>query len=473
MADTKESKAARQSIDVRGARQLATTTKSAPQMAGITPRWLLRLLPWVNVESGTYRVNRRKAVAKKVARVPSLLDGDRARVRAEDLRQVPIFAGEEEAVLAKMAEKMTTSRVGTGEVLVKEGDPGDAFFVIARGKAEVSTLGAHGEVLRISVLGAGDYFGEIALLRGTPRTATVKSVTPMVLLKLGRADFDAILGKSADLRRDFERRVDQLLQVMADVENHGERRIDAVSASEGELDLPGVHVDYEEAPREYPLHQVQTVVRVHTRVSDIYAKPIDQLREQIRLAVEGLKERQEWETLNNADFGLLRQVETFMRVRSRNGRPTPDDMDELLSKVWKKPAFFLAHPRAIAAFGRECTRRGVPPPTLNLMGSPFLTWRGVPIVPSDKLEVVGHGRGAGTTNMLLMRVGEAEQGVVGLHQTGIPGEQMPSLSVRFMGIDSKAIASYLVTAYFSAAVLTADALGVLEDVEVGYYHDYA
>ncbi len=75
--------------------------------------------------------------------------------------------------------------------------------------------------------------------------------------------------------------------------------------------------------------------------------------------------------------------------------------------------------------------------------------------------------------MLLMRVGEAEQGVVGLHQTGIPGEQMPSLSVRFMGIDSKAIASYLVTTYFSAAVLTADALGVLEDVEVGYYHEYA
>jgi len=473
MADTKEPKAARQSLDVRGARQLATTTKSTPQMAGITPRWLLRLLPWVNVESGTYRVNRRKAVAKKVARIPSLLDGDRARVRAEDLRHVAIFAGEDEALLAKMAEKMTTSRVAAGEVLVKEGDPGDAFFVIARGKAEVSTLGSHGEILRISVLGTGDYFGEIALLRGTPRTATVKAVTPMVLLKLGRADFDAILGKSADLRKDFERRADQLLAVLADVENHGERRIEAVSASEGELELPGVHLDYEEAPREYPLHQVQTVVRVHTRVSDIYAKPIDQLREQIRLAVEGLKERQEWETLNNADFGLLRQVETFMRVRSRNGRPTPDDMDELLSKVWKKPAFFLAHPRAIAAFGRECTRRGVPPPTVNLLGSPFLTWRGVPIVPSDKLEVAGHGRGAGTTNMLLMRVGEAEQGVVGLHQTGIPGEQMPSLSVRFMGIDSKAIASYLVTTYFSAAVLTADALGVLEDVEVGYYHEYA
>ncbi len=473
MADAKETKAARQSIDVHGARQLATTTKTVPQMAGITPRWLLRLLPWVNVESGTYRVNRRKAVARKATRVPSLLEGDQARVRAEDLRQVAIFADEDASLLAKMAERMATRRVGAGEVIVKEGDAGDAFFVVARGKAEVSALGSHGETLRISVLGAGDYFGEIALLRGTPRTATVKAVTPMILLTLGRADFDAILGKSADLRADFERRMTQRLQVLSEVENHGERKVDLVSASEGEIELPGVHLDYEEEPREYPLHQVQTVVQVHTRVSDIYSKPIDQLREQIRLAVEGLKERQEWETVNNADFGLLRQSETFMRVRSRNGRPTPDDMDELLSKVWKKPAFFLAHPRAVAAFGRECTRRGVPPPTVNLMGSPFLTWRGVPIVPCDKLEVTGHGRGAGTTNMLLMRVGEAEQGVVGLHQTGIPGEQMPSLSVRFMGVDSKAIASYLVTTYFSAAVLTADALGVLEDVEVGYYHDYA
>ncbi len=76
------------------------------------------------------------------------------------------------------------------------------------------------------------------------------------------------------------------------------------------------------------------------------------------------------------------------------------------------------------------------------------------------------------TNILLMRVGEKEQGVVGLHQTGIPGEQQPSLSVRFMGINRKAIASYLLTLYFSCAVLTPDALAVLENVEVGYYHDY-
>ena len=82
MAERKAPRAARRTSAGRGARQLSTTTKSAPQMAGITPRWLLRMLPWVNVESGTYRVNRRKAVARKATRVPSLLDGEQARVIA-------------------------------------------------------------------------------------------------------------------------------------------------------------------------------------------------------------------------------------------------------------------------------------------------------------------------------------------------------------------------------------------------------
>ena len=71
-----------------------------------------------------------------------------------------------------------------------------------------------------------------------------------------------------------------------------------------------------------------------------------------------------------------------------------------------------------------------------------------------------------------MRTGEAKQGVVGLYQPGLPGEQGMGLSVRFMGINHKAIASYLVSLYCSLAVLTDDALGVLEGVEVGKYHVY-
>lgn len=257
----------------------------------------------------------------------------------------------------------------------------------------------------------------------------------------------------------------------------GDKLADLVACPTGEPDLPLTFVDYCEKPREIPLSRIQTILRINTAVSDIYNVPLNQTQQQMRLTVEAILERQEWELVNNNDFGLIHSVAPKMRLSTRKGSPTPDDLDELLSRVWKKPAFFLAHPRAIAAFGRECTRRGVPPPTVNLFGSPFITWRGVPLVPSDKLLINGRTipeTAAGTTNILLMRVSEGEQGVVGLHQPGIPEEQYkPSLSVKFSGIDNKGISNYVLSLYFSLAVLTDDALGMLENVEVGSYYDYA
>jgi hypothetical protein len=241
---------------------------------------------------------------------------------------------------------------------------------------------------------------------------------------------------------------------------------------ERDSDLPETFVDYDQAPREYFLNAVTTVLDVQTRVSDLYNQPYDQIQEQLRLLIEKVKERQEAELLYNGDYGLITNAAPWMKISTRRGPPTPDDFDELIAKVWKEPAFFLAHPRAIAAFGRECTRRGVPPPTINLFGTPFITWRGIPLVPSDKLKITDAANGTGKTTILLMRTGEKKQGVVGLFQPGVPGEVTPSLSVRFMGINRKAIASYLISLYCSSAILTEDALGMLENVEIGYYHEY-
>ena len=157
-------------------------------------------------------------------------------------------------------------------------------------------------------------------------------------------------------------------------------------------DLPETFVDYVDNPREYFLKAVTTVLDVQTRVSDLYSQPFDQVQEQLRLLIEKVKERQEGELINNGEYGLIASAAPSQRIRSRKGPPTPDDLDELLTKVWKEPGFFLAHPRAIAAFGRECTRRGVPPPTVTLFGTPFLTWRGVPLVPSDKVRIEGRSK---------------------------------------------------------------------------------
>ncbi len=307
------------SVSAKAARNLATATVTVPQMVEITPRWLHKLLPWVNIDGGVYRLNR----------------------------------------LAKAA----------------------------KGKA-------------------ANEFGEV--------------------------------------------------------------KVDLFTVDGGEPKLPTTFVDYEEHPREYHLSTIQTVLHTHTRVTDLYSNRIDQLREQVRLTVEAVKEREEWELINHPEFGLLKEVAPAQRIEPRKGTPTPDDLDELLSLVWKKPAFFLAHPKAIAAFGREATRRGVPPPTVNLFGSPFITWRGVPLIPSNKLEIDK----AGKTTILLLRVGEAQQGVVGLQKAGVTGELEAGLSVRYMGTNEHGIASHLVTRYFSASVLTQDAIARLDNVSVRFYHDY-
>jgi hypothetical protein len=244
-------------------------------------------------------------------------------------------------------------------------------------------------------------------------------------------------------------------------------RISVDCSARDERDVPATFVDYEEAPREYMLSAVNSVVDIHTRVSDLYSAPYNQIAEQLRLTIEIIKERQESELINNPEYGLLSNVAPGQRIATRAGAPTPDDLDELLTRVWKEPAFFLAHPAAIAAFGRECTRRGVPPPTVSMYGSQFITWRGIPLVPSDKVAVEG-----GKSKILLLRTGQARQGVIGLFQPNLPGQQGLGLSVRFMGINHKAIASYLISLYCSLAVLTDDALGVLDGVDVGKYHVY-
>jgi hypothetical protein len=251
------------------------------------------------------------------------------------------------------------------------------------------------------------------------------------------------------------------------VKNEANLAVDCSSLDE--KILPQTFVDYEEWGREYRLNAVNTVLDVHTRVADLYSSPHNQTNEQLRLTIETIKERQESELINNAEYGLLNNVAPNFRIQPRNplGSPTPDDLDELIAKVWKEPAFFLAHPQAIAAFGREATRRGTPPPTVSLFGSQFITWRGIPLIPCDKLRVVN-----GKTSILLLRTGESRQGVVGLYQPNLTGELSMGLSVRFMGINHRAIASYLISLYCSLAVLTEDALGVLENVEVGNYYDY-
>ncbi len=411
----------------------------------ITPRYLLSMLPWVQVDGGTYRVNRTKVELSKAERIPvDILDGA-CSFAPEALRSVPLFSGLSTAIISRMANRFRPETVSLGNKLIGEGEDGNKFFIIAQGQVEVLSKGIHGANLRLALLTEGEFFGESDLVSDKLSDVTVRTITPCTLLTLSRRDLDAVLAENPSQRSEFEHAIGTHLELRSTVNRYGERNIDLVSGFAENVEIPETFVDYSASPGEYSLSAVQTVVRVHTRVSDLCNGPWNQLEQQIRLTIEGIRERQEWELINNKKFGLIHSVDPAMRISTRYGAPMPDDLDELLALVWKKPAFFLAHPKAIAAFERECTWRGVPPVTTTLLG---------------------------TTSILLLRAGEADQGVVGLHQAGIPGEIMPSLSARLMGLDSLGVASYLLTLYFSCAVLTDDALAILENVEVGYYHDY-
>src|ERR1044072_5044580 len=212
----------------------------------------------------------------------------------------------------------------------------------------------------------------------------------------------------------------------------------AVSDKALDETLPQTFADYYDEPPVIDLTTVETTVEIHTRVADLYSSPFDQKQEQFRLAIQRIKEQKEYTLFNNTEFGLLNVVDPSMRISASSGPPTPDDMDNLLAKVWKMPAFFLAHPRAVAAFGQQCNARGINLDTVQMFGVPFVSWRGVPIVPTDKIPVVSRqtkkSGASENTSILLLRVGEEHQGVVGLHQAGVGDENFQSLAVRFMGI---------------------------------------
>ncbi|MFF3614849.1 family 2B encapsulin nanocompartment shell protein [Streptomyces sp. NPDC002580] len=448
------------SLGTAAARNLSTTTKSAPQMQEITSRWLLRMLPWVETKGGAYRVNRRLTYTVGDGSVEFIQDGADVRVIPRELGELALLRGfDDEEVLTALADRCVQRDFRAGETLVERGAPADRLHLIAHGRISQTSVGRYGEEVALDVLADGDRFGDNALLDGDARwehTATAE--TSGILLTLSRADFEAVLSAASSLRDHVE----EFKSLPRQRQNHrGEAEIAMSAGHTGEHELPGAFVDYELKPREYELSVAQTILRMHTRVADLYNGPMNQTKEQLRLTIEALRERQEHELINNREFGLLHNADFKQRLQTHCGPPTPDDMDELLCRR-RGSKFYLAHPRTIAAIGREFNARGLCPDHVDLGGQQVPAWRGVPILPCNKIPITKER----TSSILCMRTGEDNQGVIGLHQTGLPDEYEPGLSVRFMGLNEQAISSYLVSTYYSAAILVPDAVGVLENVQI-------
>ncbi|WP_053738081.1 family 2B encapsulin nanocompartment shell protein [Nocardia sp. NRRL S-836] len=450
------------SLSRAAARNLATTTKSAPQMQGISPRWLLRLLPWVEAKGGAFRVNRRLTFAIGDGRVTFTSVGSEVRPVPQELAEFPLLCGfDDEDALTALASRFEQREYQPGDVIAERDTPADTIVVIAHGKVAKTGRGKYGDDVALGTMADGEHFGDNEVLSGAEVSwgFTARALTHTTVVELPRSVFNQLSAQIEPLRGHI---AEQLAHPSAPQNKHGEAEIEIASGHVGEPVLPGTFVDYELRPREYELSVAQTVLRVHTRVADLYSQPMDQVEHQLRLTIEALRERQEHEIINNRSFGLLHNADLKQRISTRSGPVTPDDMDELISRR-RNTRLILAHPKAIAAFGRQLSARGLYAPPTEVEGRPLQTWRGVPIAPCDKIPVNRNG----TTSIIAMRLGEEKQGVIGLRQTGIPDEYEPGLNVRFMGIDEHAMLKYLVSTYYSAAVLVPDALGVLENVEIG------
>src|ERR1044072_2079729 len=123
------------SLGTAAARNLATTTKSVPQMQAKSSRWLLRVLPWVQVSAGTYRANRRLSYTVGDGRIEFVSTGSEVRVISPEVGELPTLRGVgDPAGLEALAAACVQRESEAGDVLVEAGRPADQVYLIAHGK---------------------------------------------------------------------------------------------------------------------------------------------------------------------------------------------------------------------------------------------------------------------------------------------------------------------------------------------------
>ena len=133
----------------------------------------------------------------------SLHEGEtRAEVDIQRLEELPLFAKLSKAVLAELQPLFRTQHFPAGRVIVYEGDPGERFYILVRGKASATKANIDGDNPdEVGFLSDGDFFGEIALLRHEQRTVTVHATQPCICLSLSRENFDRILDRFPEIRK--------------------------------------------------------------------------------------------------------------------------------------------------------------------------------------------------------------------------------------------------------------------------------
>jgi len=430
-----------------------------------TPRWLLQMLPWVNAKNDVYRIKQVKHLYEE----PKIIIPTDKKIGNPDdyyflsdlLKCLPLFEHIPDELMQELLKGIYKKITKVGEVIIKQGEIGKEFYIITEGQFKAIIDEEDGNKKVIKTLAEGDYFGEMALLEATPRQATITATTKGSVLVLKKESFDNAISNQ-NLRDELLKVVRIRKNELESLQNkHEDLALITAQNSEG-IVVPNVSIKYTEQ-KEITLNCIKTIVGVNADDMDT------RLEQKLRVAIENIEEKEEWEIINNRDFGLLANVDQSMVIDAKSELPTPDMFDAMLGMVWKKPTCFLAHPKTIAAFEKECNHNNLQLEAISVLGQKFLSWRGIALIPSDKLKISPNG----FSNVLLMRIGEDSQGVIGLYKENISSDYKPkaplppSLAIQSTGINDRSITGFLVTKYFSVAVLVPDSLAVLKNVKVG------
>ena len=212
------------------------------------------------------------------------------------------------------------------------------------------------------------------------------------------------------------------------------------------------NIELNHEPTEIDIVPIETLIKIPSRVYDVMNYPHNQMQHQIRLTVDNIYEHQERYFINNPDTGLISYCTTNGRTKQYATTVTPDIMDELLSRVWIKPTFYLMHPTALSQFCIACNSKSLNTGTVELFGYTFVTWRGLPIITSDKIPFDKN------TQVFIIRTGVSDSGVVQLYNAAPTKSGHPGVFIETSPTDNMGSISTRVTLYTNIAVLSREAV---------------
>ena len=176
-------------------------------MQEITSRWLLRVLPWVQVSGGVFRLNRRLTYALGDGKVTFIPNGAELHVIPQELRELALLREfEDEEALAALANRFVQHEYTAGQTIVERGQPADAIVLIAHGKVQQVGLGKYDDETIIGVLADGDHFMWQAILEIDDFwDFTARTVTATTVLTLSQQAFEEVVGQFPALQAHIAR----------------------------------------------------------------------------------------------------------------------------------------------------------------------------------------------------------------------------------------------------------------------------